>query len=408
MKNKIKLGLINFQSISDGELEFETGLNFIVGQSNSGKSATFRALKACLSNPPGSQRFIKKGTNYAEVELEYNGNTITWKRTKGESSYVINGETYVKTGKSDAFKILEDTGFAKDHNDVIMNIEEELQLPFPYGISKTDLFKLFENVFCVSDSAVILKSAKDHENVVKAEVEILENEVLKTNKKLEELAKFKKELNLNDLKAKRELLIQQQSKLENLTEGTEVIKRAVEVAKIKMSKPITFADKMIAYNDIMRIQVLVNQLEQFHKMSKTLKSINIPAKIDIRDYQEALAVQKELRKLQELLKLNVKVPLNSKDINLKRYEDLCSLRTNISALQELLNLKLPKFEIEEKLTEYQSLIDYKEEIEKIRVAGKQASEKKKQIMAKLAGIQQQLKQFKVCPLCHRPLNTEEN
>ena len=65
--NELKLSLQNFQSITEGELTFRTGLNFIVGQSNSGKSATFRALKACLLNPKGSQRFIKKGHNKLEV-----------------------------------------------------------------------------------------------------------------------------------------------------------------------------------------------------------------------------------------------------------------------------------------------------------------------------------------------------
>ena len=121
MGNELKLSLENFQSISKGELIFHTGTTVIIGQSNSGKSATFRALKACLMNPAGSQRFIKKGHSCAEVSLEYNGNIIIWKRTKSESSYEINGEKYVKTGKSNVFNILDNTGFARDYNDNIMN-----------------------------------------------------------------------------------------------------------------------------------------------------------------------------------------------------------------------------------------------------------------------------------------------
>ena len=93
--NELKLSLHNFQSISDGELIFKTGLNFIIGQSNSGKSATFRALKACLLNPKGSQRFIKKDNNRAEVVLTYNGNEIEWEKTSKESNYVINGKKFL-------------------------------------------------------------------------------------------------------------------------------------------------------------------------------------------------------------------------------------------------------------------------------------------------------------------------
>ena len=152
MSNELKLSIENFQSISKGELIFHKGTTVIIGQSNSGKTATFRALKACLSNPSGSQRFIKNGAKSASVLLEYDGNQIIWKKTPKESSYIINGETFLKTGSSNAFKIMEDTGFVRDDNDTIMNIEEELQLPFPFGISKAELFKLFENVFCTEVS----------------------------------------------------------------------------------------------------------------------------------------------------------------------------------------------------------------------------------------------------------------
>ena len=97
MSNELKLSLENFQSITHGELIFHTGTTVIVGQSNSGKTATFRGLKACLSNPSGSQRFIKNGTKQAVVTLEYNGNQISWRRTPKESTYQINGETYYIT-----------------------------------------------------------------------------------------------------------------------------------------------------------------------------------------------------------------------------------------------------------------------------------------------------------------------
>ena len=199
--NNLRLQLENFQSITSGELEFVTGLNFIIGQSNSGKSATFRALKTCLYNPSGSQRFIKRGYPKSSVTLTYNGNEITWKRTAKESSYTINGEDYVKTGSSNAFKILKDeTGFIQGDNGVIMNIEEELQLPFPFGYNKSELFKLYENVFCVSDSAVILKSAKEFENKVKFDLDLLEVELNKNKTKLQELEAFKKEVNILEIK----------------------------------------------------------------------------------------------------------------------------------------------------------------------------------------------------------------
>ena len=47
-KNNLKVTIENFQSISKGELEFTQGINIIVGQSNSGKSAILRAIKGAI------------------------------------------------------------------------------------------------------------------------------------------------------------------------------------------------------------------------------------------------------------------------------------------------------------------------------------------------------------------------
>lgn len=407
MTNKLKLSLINFQSISNGELEFETGLNFIIGQSNSGKSATFRALKACLLNPSGSQRFIKKDSNIAEVILEYNDNTIKWKRTKSESSYDINGETYVKTGKSDAFKIVEDTGFARDHNDTIMNIEEELQLPFPYGVSKTDLFKLFENIFCVSDSAVILKSAKDHENEVKSDISLLENEVSKVKNKIAEINKFKKEVDLDNLQTLRDKLKKKQGRLNSLNEGIDIIQTAVKLSDVELPKAQNFEDRLSSYSDLSKTKDLINQLVELHNISRSLKNVKLPKVKDLKEYKELVSIQKDLIVLNKLINLNIEEPFKPKQIDLSSYTELTKILKDLNILKQLEELEFPSYQIQDKLKVYEDLKQYKDELDRIIIAGKEAIEKKKSITKRLEGIKDKLKSYKVCPLCHKPLNEEE-
>ena len=68
-KNNLKVTIENFQSISKGELEFTQGINIIVGQSNSGKSAILRAIKGSVLNPSGSQKYIKNKCK--EVKRNY-------------------------------------------------------------------------------------------------------------------------------------------------------------------------------------------------------------------------------------------------------------------------------------------------------------------------------------------------
>ena len=158
--SKFELDLQNFQSISEARLEFEQGINLIVGQSNSGKSATLRAVKTAVLNPSGAHRFVKQGTDNASVGINYRGNDITWARNKKESKYTVNKEDYIKVGNSNLFKLLDNSGFVVDDKNNLMNIESELELPFPFDRSSAELFKLFENIFCVSDSATIFKIYK--------------------------------------------------------------------------------------------------------------------------------------------------------------------------------------------------------------------------------------------------------
>ena len=117
-KNNLKVTIENFQSISKGELEFTQGINIIVGQSNSGKSAILRALKGAVLNTSGSQKYIKNGTKGFKVGIDYQGNSIEWSRTSKSPEYVINGEKYdeyIHLPKKDYFiKFIDKHGLSFD------------------------------------------------------------------------------------------------------------------------------------------------------------------------------------------------------------------------------------------------------------------------------------------------------
>ena len=156
MKNTLQLHLENFQAISDMDLAFDEGINIIAGQSNSSKTSILRAIEVLLRNQSGSADFIKYGEKECLVNMKYLGNDITWSRTKKDIVYEINGEKYLKVGNTDLFHLLERNGFVIDPQDELSNLEDEWTLPFPFYKSSSELFKLFENIFSVSDSAKIL------------------------------------------------------------------------------------------------------------------------------------------------------------------------------------------------------------------------------------------------------------
>lgn len=400
MVNELKLSLENFQSISQGELIFHTGTNAIVGQSNSGKTATFRALKACLSNPAGSQRFIKDGTNKSTVTLEYNGNQIIWVRTSKESSYIINGEKFIKTGRSNAFKLLEDTGFTTDSNDIIMNIEEELQLPFPFGISKTDLFKLYENVFCVSDSAIILKAANGKEEEVKSNIIALENDLTKNRNKQAAIESFKEEIDIDFLKEVRNRLLEKSSKVKDLSEGLDIIHKAVNTQKFYVEEK-SFVNRIpeLKENCALKKQIII--LKKLHNLCKHLKSLEISQKVDLAEYKILVELSKLLKKLEKTE--NFQVLEEKFTSKLENYEHLKEISSVVHKLKRAKGLKVPEEIFVNKLNEYRELKEYIASLKFIEYTIKDKEEQLQKVKKVLEEKENQLKEFKVCPLCHRPL-----
>lgn len=125
-----RLEIINIQSHKESVLEFDPGVNVIVGSSNNGKSAILRALYWVRYNRPlgidtllSHWAFDKKGNQIApmEVSIENDYGLVTRKRTKNENQYIVNDEilNVVKTDVPEQVeKILSltDTNIQKQHD----------------------------------------------------------------------------------------------------------------------------------------------------------------------------------------------------------------------------------------------------------------------------------------------------
>lgn len=402
--NELKLSLHNFQSIAEGELTFQTGLNFIIGQSNSGKSATFRALKACLLNPAGSQRFIKKDTNKTTVELKYNGNDILWSKAEKANSYFINGEEYRNTGKSDAFKILNDeVGFVKaEKGSFLMNIEEELQLPFPFGLPDSELFKLFENVFCVSDSALILKAAKGYEDKAKDEISLSELEITKVKAKINSLEKLKEEVNIVLLKNYSKQLKEKEQKLESLKDGLGSIKLALRINEANLNANETsFEDLTISYNEVLKLRKEIKRVKNLHLLKKELQTIEVVFEPKLEKLRDLKSLKKTVNCIRSLEGLKICTKEYKNVYN--EYSELKELSKLVNSLKGLHKIKVEELEFENKLQTLRDLKTIRSYMDKIKGEIQELKANKKREEEKVAEIEEKLKEFKVCPLCHHSL-----
>jgi len=85
------LHIKDFQKHKDLELSFKKGLNVIVGHTDAGKSAIFRALNFCLYNQHKGVNHVRLGQKFSDVTCTIHGKKI--RRVKGASKnfYEVDG-----------------------------------------------------------------------------------------------------------------------------------------------------------------------------------------------------------------------------------------------------------------------------------------------------------------------------
>ena len=155
----LKLVIKNFQSIEEARFVFEEGVTLITGPNGSGKTAVFRALYCLLMNDNKARHYIKVGKNKSIVEAQLDSKPpVAWIRSAKTIQYRIGKEKFEKCGRTNLVELLDDSyGFVIYSGDVI-NIHSEHKSLFPFYLSDTELFRVFEDIFSISDSNLVLKT----------------------------------------------------------------------------------------------------------------------------------------------------------------------------------------------------------------------------------------------------------
>lgn len=173
----IELALSNFQGIESAVLKFGCGLTCITGPNSSGKTSVFRALRAILLNPTSGKHYVKKGCKEARVALRIKGQPdVMWVRTRDSSTYkTSDAGTFEKAGRKRLHDYVSQYPLAVDETGRTLNIQSEWDVLFPFDRSSAEMFKLFENIFGIVDSAGILGTITGDERTAKArDIDVLD------------------------------------------------------------------------------------------------------------------------------------------------------------------------------------------------------------------------------------------
>lgn len=177
--------LKNIQSHKETKLDFDAGVNCIVGSSNNGKSAILRGLYWVVYNRPlgidtlaSHWALTEKGNLKDEMSVTVvnDNGEITRRRDKDSNQYIVNGfvQDVVKSDVPEPVSMILDL---KD-----TNIQKQLDEPFLLSKSAGEVAKYFNKTVNLDVIDKVLSNAESSKRKAKQETERTEKEI----KELEE------------------------------------------------------------------------------------------------------------------------------------------------------------------------------------------------------------------------------
>lgn len=355
------LSIKNFQSHKNTKLEFHTGVNAIVGNSDVGKTAILRALNWVINNKPSGDSFRSNWGGDTAVELNISNFAITREKSKEDGNYYCLA-TYLgrKYGDRDSFHSFKAFG---------QGVPEEIKQTINFSPL---------NIQSQMDSSFLLSNSP-------GEVARYLNQVVNLDKidtALINIARKVKEEN-HKLEDKKEQLADLNNELEQYNW-------------------ITHAEKQLEKIEVFDIEIENKKNSKFALISIGNEIISIKEKLD--KINNILVIEKTVNRL---------ISISENIINLKnKKETLTKLIQDISQVIKKLNINKRIIRAEKRVNTLIKLIDNTKQLKKKFASLKtdlneiKSVNKNYNISIKQINILE--KQFKelmpnICPLCEQKI-----
>lgn len=385
-----QLQIKNFQSHKNSILEFHPGVNIIIGQTDTGKTAIVRCLKWINFNRPTGEAFKSNWGGQTSVLLETDDHTI--ERIKGTKNlYKLDNVDMTAFGTDVPQEIIEavnmsETNYQFQHDNffLLSNTAGEV----------AQFFNKIAHLDKIDKGVQFLKSAiRVQTNRVKTNKEIISNKK-KEYLKYKQLLKKETELeaveeDMSGLRRKQNVVKNLSKLLTNLQECNQKLKRLRKWQEIApaVDKNINRLSDIAKLNDdkksllnlLIKIQNTKTDLEELAIVIKLKPAVD---KCIDKTKKQKLIVQNKDRLLLLLDKIEaLQEELAGKEILIKQEKPVVSLLRNINTLNKN---KRQVSEIQAKLTAYQ-----------------QTTQKKRKLENKLAALEKEFHDNfpEICPLC---------
>ena len=297
--------LKNIQSHENTKIEFDKGINCIVGSSNNGKSAILRGLYWVKYNRPlgidtlaSHWALNEKGDlkDAISVKIENDYGTVIRQRTKTDNQYIVNDKV-LSVVKSDVPQEVESVLKLSD-----TNIQRQLDEPFLLSSTSGEVAKYFNQVVRLDIIDKVLTNAESTRRKTKQEIEHTENQIKDYESKLESfgwldsveklLQKYDRVKSKNDelqetinkLKAQIEKYNEAES-IVNKCNFSKVKKIIIEIENISsdklnleekihnLSNDISYMENVKIYPDFSKEKKIIGDLLNYHPDTEKIEKL---------------------------------------------------------------------------------------------------------------------------------------
>ena len=262
-----KVEIENFQSHKKTILEFVPGTNVIIGESDAGKSAIFRAINWAITNRPLGDGFRSDWGGDTRVAIyTAEGDVIERIKTATRNVYIINGKPLTAFGSEVPEQVSEILRMDE------ANIQSQMDVPFLLAVSPGEAARLLNKAASIDDIDYTISN-------LRGEYQKISNNIKFNEGKLKDYEKQIKQYdNLPELEEKLERVEEAEKELEKheqkLAKLTQlvagVIRIHTELEKTKNIQQIAqkFEQILSRYNQYEEQRKRLDKLEQIAQKVK--------------------------------------------------------------------------------------------------------------------------------------------
>jgi DNA repair exonuclease SbcCD ATPase subunit len=330
------LDIFNFQSHKHSTLHFHSGLNVIVGPTDSGKSVILRTLRKLFFNRPFGSAFRSTWGGETYIETLTDDDTLIGLKEDSEKTYFLNDLEFKAFGQSIPKEIADNLNV----NEV--NIQQQLDSPFLFSQSPGEVAQHFNKIAHLEQITLSISNLKKWvtqlESTIKHKQEDLSKKIdeLKT---FDYLEKFEIELEvLEDMEKKVSSKKSQKTQLSIIINKFNFVEDEIECYQ----DILLIEDNLILIIDkIQEVQQKKQKADDFSKLIYNIEGIEL----DIESEKNLISCEKDVGILIETLNKLSNIESDRDRLN-KVVKNVNSVSDDLEYNKKLYNKLYAQFEKE--------------------------------------------------------------